>query len=359
MDFQQLLSKMREIDQPQVEQVAQECGMPMGQMSPPPVDVKPDVPPPSLSVNINAHGMDDIEDMMKLLTKVNPDMINQPVPPAPPMASMIAIKPSLPPLKPLPDFDADNDDMVGGEKDMLPPDHDKDHAMVKKLDLDMDGDHDMDDHDLEKKEDGGFQAATTEPDPEFKNADYMLNRLAGGMNRPKDTFPKVADGDNPMKKVREGDDFKEQIKSDLRRRLEESKKKTLDEGPMDFVKKAGAAVKGWATGGLAGAKTAMAKQAAGATPTTPAKNSFGKVAKAPAAGGPGVSPAQAAAGAAQQSSGKSITPKMGEALAVILQDAVDAVQGNHYSDVEQLKQDIVRAIDKQANRPDLQNKGAK
>lgn len=128
---------------------------------------------------------------------------------------------------------------------------------------------------------------------------------------------------------------------------------------MDFVKKAGAAVKGWATGGLAGAKTAMAKQAAGATPAKPAKNSFGKVAKAPAAGGPGASPAQAATDAAQQSPGRSITPKMGEALAVILQDAVDAVQGNHYSDVEQLKQDIVRAIDKQANRPDLQNKGAK
>lgn len=213
---------MRELDQPTAEGTTEGCGMPVAQLPPPPaIPPRPDVPPPSLSVNLNAHGMDDIESMMRLITKVNPDMTR---PPVNPMASMIAIKPSLSPLKLLPDFDADNDDKVGGEID-LPMDHGQDHAMIKKMDLDMDGDHDMRDHDLEKKEDGGFQSATTEPDLEFKNADYMLNRLAGGMNRPKDTFPKVADGDNPMKKVREGDDFKEQIKADLRRRLAEMKEK--------------------------------------------------------------------------------------------------------------------------------------
>jgi hypothetical protein len=31
-----------------------------------------------MSVNLNAQGMDDIESLMKLMTKVNPDMINQP-----------------------------------------------------------------------------------------------------------------------------------------------------------------------------------------------------------------------------------------------------------------------------------------
>lgn len=343
MDFQQLLSKMREIDQPQVEQVAQECGMPMGQMPPPlpAVPPKPEVPPPSLSVNINAHGMDDIEDMMKLLTKVNPDMINQPVPPAPPMPSMIAIKPSLPPLKPLPDFDADNDDMPGGEMD-LPVDHDKDHAMVKKLDLDLDGDHDMDDHDLEKKEDGGFQSSTTEPDPEFKNADYMLNKLAGGMNKAKHTFPKVADGDNPMQKVREGEDFKEQIKADLRRRLEESKAVAVSEGPMDMLAKAGNAVKGAFKGAVTGAKKAMATPGGGKARSKQAvsKQAFGKVVKAPA-GGVGVSPAQA-----QQSPEVEITPELGSALSAKFKQIADDIADGAYPNLKNVKAMVDSHLDK-------------
>ena len=325
MDFQQLLSKMREIDQPQVEQVAQECGMPMGQMPPPlsAVPPKPDVPPPSLSVNLNAHGMDDIESMMKLLTKVNPDMIN---PPAPPMTSMIAIKPSLPPLKPLPDFDADNDDMPGGEMD-LPVDHNKDHAMVKKLDLDRDGDHDMDDHGLDKKEDGGFQSSTTEPDPEFKNADYMLNKLAGGMNKAKHTFPKVADGDNPMQKVREGEDFKEQIKADLRRRLEESKAVAVSEGPMDMLAKAGGAVKGAFKGAITGAKKAMATPGGG---TGKSKQALGKVSKPTGSANVGVSPAQAQA----------ITPEIADNLSQGLKQIADGVGEGNFKDTKELTSDI-------------------
>jgi hypothetical protein len=51
----------------------------------------------------------------------------------------------------------------------------------------------------------------------------MQNKLAGGMNRPKGTHPKVADGDNPMKKVKEGDDLRAQIKAELAQRLAEAK----------------------------------------------------------------------------------------------------------------------------------------
>lgn len=343
---------MQELDKPAatVETapvIADECGGPMGPAEPP--MSQPDTPPPSMSINLNAQGLDNIEELMALIKAVNPDADKPALPSMSIEPSITSIKPALPPLKMLPDFDSDNDNMPGGEKDSMNGD---DGVTKAQGDLDNDGDHDMDDHDIEKKEDGGFQSATTEPDPEFKNADYMLNKLAGGMNRPKDTFPKVSDGDNPMKKVREGDDFKEQIKSDLRRRLEESKKKTLDEGPMDFVKKAGAAVKGWATGGLAGAKTAMAKQAAGATPAKPAKNSFGKVAKAPAAGGPGVSPAQAA----QQSSAVDITPEMGNALSAKLKQMADDVADGAYPNIKNVKAMIDSYLDnisKQAARTDL------
>ena len=54
------------------------------------------------------------------------------------------------------------------------------------------------------------------PDPEYKDDDYMLNDLAGGLNRPKKSYPATQPGDNPMavkealwaalnKKMTEGD----------------------------------------------------------------------------------------------------------------------------------------------------------
>lgn len=222
--------------------VSDECGMPPAGTPPMGMPAKPDVPPPSMSVNINAQGMENIEDMMKLFQKVNPDMMPQaPAPSISPMPSIAAIKPELPPLKPLPDFDADNDDMPGGELDMTKLDLDKDDddtGMTMKLDLDKDDDHEepdgdegpepkmpSDDGDEEDEEDkkNEKEAYDNEPEVDVKDVDYMNNKLAGGMNRPKDTFPKVSDGDNPMKKVRETDDFRESIKAELRKRLAEAK----------------------------------------------------------------------------------------------------------------------------------------
>jgi hypothetical protein len=257
MDFQQLLAKMQELDTTpapvaEVQPVqSEQCGM----MPPPSMSMnKPDTPPPSLSVNLNAHGLDDIEAIMKLVSKVNPDMEKPSMPPLPSLSappSIMSIKPSMPPLKMLPDFDADNDDKIGGEMDLdKGPDSDRDDdtkniimkmadekddegdqpgGMISSLDRDGDGDHDMDDHDLEKddaaddSEEKKKEEWANEPDVNVKSIDYMNNKLAGGMNRPKDTFPKVSDGDNPMKPVRENDTLRSQIRAELMRRLSEAK----------------------------------------------------------------------------------------------------------------------------------------
>jgi hypothetical protein len=157
MDFQQLLAKMVELDQPTTETAApiaavEECGEPMS-MTSPMADQTPPPSHPSMSVNLNAQGMDNIESLMKLMTKVNPDMINQPNGAMPLMPSLTPPGPSISsigdlgnldagPLKMLPDMDSSNDNMPGGEKDMN----------IKGLDQDGDGDHDMDDHDMEKKD---------------------------------------------------------------------------------------------------------------------------------------------------------------------------------------------------------------
>jgi hypothetical protein len=243
MDFHQLLAKMQELDRtptPEIQPVqSEECGM-MPPMSS--TMNKPDTPPPSLSVNLNAHGLDDIEQIMKLIAKVNPDAApkdpGMPSLSAPP--SIMSIKPELPPLKMLPDMDADNDEMPGGEKDIDSDDTksiimkmsgDKDEGeqpggLAQSLDRDGDGDHDMDDHDMEPKDDeeDKKEAWANEPDECEADIDYMNNKLAGGINKPKDTFPKVAGADNPMQRVREDNsDLRSQIRAELQKRLAEAK----------------------------------------------------------------------------------------------------------------------------------------
>lgn len=64
-------------------------------------------------------------------------------------------------------------------------------------------------------------AYANEPDEMRRDSDYMNNKLAGGMNRPKDTHPKVSDGDNPMNRVKEGNDLRAQIHAELTAKLAE------------------------------------------------------------------------------------------------------------------------------------------
>lgn len=188
---------MVELDQPTSTAVT-ECGEPMSMspqmgMTPPPVPHNP----PTLSVNLNAQGMDDIESIMRLMTKVNPDMINQPEPAGEPMGlpSLTPPGPSISsigdlgnldkgPLKMLPDLDKQPEvgapDSVIDIEPMTKPDADKmnpaddeggdDGISVAQGDVDNDGDHDMDDHKAEKeKEDEGAE-------PE-KDDDDIMNHL--------------------------------------------------------------------------------------------------------------------------------------------------------------------------------------
>jgi hypothetical protein len=222
MNFQELLAKMQELDRPATEACGDSpmpMGMPMGMPSMP---EKPDTPPPTMSINLNAQGLDNIEELMKLVKSVNPDMDK----PASPI-SAISIEPmdkpmggamgGLPPLKMLPDMDSDNDSMPGGEID-LPPDHDKDHAMVKALDRDDDGDHDMDDHDAEKKDkDEAFGNSVGDSEPEYNTIADVMNR-GDDLNRPKKSFSgKPYRGDNPM--AAGAYESKEQLRASIREEL--------------------------------------------------------------------------------------------------------------------------------------------
>jgi hypothetical protein len=233
MDFQQLLAKMVELDQPATEAMdtsVAECPPDMATPMNSPMSTKPSVPEPSMSLNLNAQGMDNIESLMKLMTKVNPDMINQPsamsAPAVSPMPSLTPPGPGISsigdlgdldkgPLKMLPDLDSDD-----GEEG---PEEPEDDNKVDVIDLDKDneeGDDQEEPEDDDEKKDE-WANSLGDSDPEVKDVDYMNNKLAGGMNRPKGTHPKVAGGDNPMQRPRM--DTRESIRTELLQRLAEAK----------------------------------------------------------------------------------------------------------------------------------------
>ena len=233
MNFQELLAKMQELDRPATEA----CGdspMPMGMpMGMPPMPEKPDTPPPTMSINLNAQGLDNIEELMKLVKSVNPEMDK----PASPI-SAISIEPmdkpmgGLPPLKMLPPMDSEphdepDADNMGGPSDMdadnMPPmgdlDRDDGDDVSKSMgDIDDDGDHDMDDHDAEKKEkDEAFGNSLNGSEPEYAGIDAAMPD-GNDLNKPKKSFSgKPYRGDNPM--AAGAYESKEQLRASIREEL--------------------------------------------------------------------------------------------------------------------------------------------
>ena len=224
---------MQELDRPATEA----CGdspMPMSMpMGMPPMPEKPDTPPPTMSINLNAQGLDNIEELMKLVKSVNPDMDK----PASPI-SAISIEPmdkpmgGLPPLKMLPSMDSEphdepDADNMGGPSDMdadnLPPmgdlDRDDGDDVTKAMgDIDSDGDHDMDDHDAEKKEkDEAFGNSLNGSEPEYAGINAATPD-GNDLNKPKKSFSgKPYRGDNPM--AAGAYESKEQLRASIREEL--------------------------------------------------------------------------------------------------------------------------------------------
>lgn len=246
MDFQQLLARMAQLDQPVgeaapvVEQPVVECppDMPTSPMA-----TDSNEPKPSMSVNLNAQGLDNISDILKLIAKVNPDTEKPADTGLPSMGDMPNLTPPGPklgglgnldagPLKMLPDFDADNDDAPGGEHDIevsfggdegpeadndMGPEEEPDGVTKAQGDIDNDGDHDMDDHDMEKE---AFGNSVNGSEPEEGDIDDVV-RVGDDLNKPKQMFKRAQPGDNPM--AMEGAELRAAIRAELLQRLAEVK----------------------------------------------------------------------------------------------------------------------------------------
>jgi hypothetical protein len=173
MDFNQLMVRMRELDQP-----TNEAGcdmtppMPSAMMSPP----KPDTPPPSMSINLNAQGMDNIKSMMDLWTKVNPDMMpNDPMP--------------MPTLKVLPSLGS-----KGGD----------------------------DPRDMLSSKEEFANSPDNAADMEYKDIDAVIPS-GNDLHKAKGTYPKVSGGDNPMQRTED-----QEVLSSIREYLEAELRKIKD-----------------------------------------------------------------------------------------------------------------------------------
>jgi hypothetical protein len=175
MNFKDLLSKLNTIDKP-----VEECGaMPVTQ----PAQMTPPAAPPSMSVNLNAQGMDNIKDLMQLFSKVNPDMMPKGDMPMPSMTDPIIKIGAISKPEPM---------------KMLPkPEPTK---MMAKPE----------------------EAWQNEPDEDHKGMDAVV-RNGNDLNRSKKTFPKVAGGDNPMQRMESQEDIIKSIENQLRHQLEEMK----------------------------------------------------------------------------------------------------------------------------------------
>lgn len=194
MDFQQLLAKMAQLDQPVAEaaEVVAECPQDLSNVGTP--IAAPVEPSPSMSVNLNAQGLNNIADLIKLIAKAEEGEIETPEMPA------LAI-------------DAPGMTLSGDEEgpEALP-----------NMDLDnTDGEEgpELDDQDSEEEPKDEW---ANSPDPELDTVDTMVNKLAGGPNEPKQMFKhSYKQGDNPMA-MKEGD-LRAQIKAELAQRLAEAK----------------------------------------------------------------------------------------------------------------------------------------
>jgi hypothetical protein len=162
MNFQELMQKMAELDRPVSEETtaAEGCGMmapPMGGM-PPMNDKQQDTV--TMNVSMNGNGAGGIADLMSILRNIEEK-----------------------------DDAADSIIAIGGG----------DEVSRNQGDLDNDGDHDMDDHDMEKNR--SMDEFANEPNSMYQDIS-AVTRTGGDIHSKGGEAPKVNGGGNPLLKVK-------------------------------------------------------------------------------------------------------------------------------------------------------------
>lgn len=234
MDFNKLLSTLDSLNKPKltesVDTEVTECGMDA-----------PTTPhsPPTMTVSLNANGLDDISSLMRLLVKVNPDMMPKddkgPTISADP--NILTISNNHPePLKMLPEpaeLDGDEDgegeedegmagSIAGGMAGLAATKSLAGASTGAKIGSEIQDKFFGDEEETEEDLDGGFQSAnTSNKDTKTFDTDKLVGK-SNGIDKEKDMVKhSYKQGDNPM--AMKDRDFKESIRLDLQQRLAEIK----------------------------------------------------------------------------------------------------------------------------------------
>lgn len=147
----------------------EECGMDEMPMQAPTAS---EGNPVTMSVNLSASGKDHVNDLVSLMRAAGLDG-------AAPLQSMQSQDVEMPDQEM--DMATMRQIMAAGEKD-------------GKLDLDVDNDNqpDLDTESWDNSPEG------VEGEPEYRDHEYMIKDLSGGLNREKKSYKKAQDGDNAM-----------------------------------------------------------------------------------------------------------------------------------------------------------------
>ena len=238
MDFQKLYARIRDIDQGKetLNESVVECGAMPAPVTP------PAAPPVTMSVNFNAQGIDHIKELLGLMQASEGPLAAGPVDKAMPMptpgmpAGLPAPKDDLGDIAKLaglapkpaiadanPEKEAEGDDLgnleadiagmndagadaespeagaEGGEEaeagtgEMMQDIADEIKDMADEL-----ADENGDEEEEEETDEGAYDASTT-PNPEYQDTNYMIKDLAGGLNKEKKMFKhSYKQADNPM-----------------------------------------------------------------------------------------------------------------------------------------------------------------
>lgn len=230
MDFNKLLSTLDSLNKTKlaesVDTEVSECGG----------DTTPHAPP-TMSVSLNANGLDDISSLMRLLVKVNPDMMPKdhkgPTLSADP--NILTITNNHPePLKMLPEpteLDGEEDDegeedegmagtIAGGIAGLAATKSLAGASTGASIGSDIQ-DAVFGDRETEEDISAGFNDAHTSPRTKTYDTKELIGR-SNGIDKEKEMVKhSYKQGDNPM--AMKDRDFKESIRLDLQQRLAEIK----------------------------------------------------------------------------------------------------------------------------------------
>ena len=164
----------------------------------------PSTPPVSMSVNLNAQGIDQIKDLLNLMNKADgalaPGLVGQgpaPMPMPEPMPMAMPIGMDKPEAKPEMPKEPDMKDLIkiASEPEGKPEAGDEEPAGKKEM------------QDVADKVRGLTDELANAPDEKYAGVDAAIPS-GDDLHKQKGTYPKVAGGDNPMQRM-------ESIKSSL------------------------------------------------------------------------------------------------------------------------------------------------